>query len=120
MEEYGAKLNSISIHVENFEYTGDAIRSLYESEGYPLPRTSAHSNDAGRGSFSASREPLSRSHKFKLGDTVVFQHPGLKRPSGVYEVVKILPTEKAEPAYRIKSTSERHERAVEEHEISMA
>lgn len=120
MEEYGANLNSISIHAGDFEYTGNSIRSLYEREGYPLPRTSAHNNDVGHGPLSASREPRTRSHKFKLGDTVVFRHAGLKRPGGVYEVVRILPTEKAEPSYRIKSKTEQHERAVEEHEISLA
>jgi hypothetical protein len=36
----------------------------------------------------------------------------------MYEVIRILPTENAEPAYRIKSKTEQHERAVKEHEIS--
>jgi hypothetical protein len=118
MEECPDDLNYVSIHTESMEYTGYAIRSLYESETFPLPKQ-AIASDTGDKMPSAPSRTRMRSHKFKIGDTVTYIHPGLKGRDGQYEVIRILPTENAEPAYRIKSKTEQHERAVKEHEISL-
>jgi hypothetical protein len=116
MEECPDDLNYVSIHTDSTEYTGYAIRSLYESEGFPLVKHSAADESDGQqlSPPSGARMPT---HKFKIGDTVTYIHPGLKGRDGQYEVIRILPTENAEPAYRIKSKTEQHERAVKEHEI---
>lgn len=120
MDEYGANLNGTSIHTNTGEYTGSAIRSLYESEHYPLKGRHAVLSGAKNAALSASRKPHATSHKFKIGDTVIYLRPGLVGRSGYYEVVKVLPVEHAEPAYRIKSKSDQHMRAVKEREIAPA
>ncbi|MGO4335408.1 hypothetical protein AB4037_10890 [Labrys sp. KB_33_2] len=120
MDEYGANLNGTSIHTNTCEYTGSAIRSLYENEDYPLEGRYAVLGGAKGGAPSASRNPQATSHKFNIGDTVIYLRPGLVGQSGYYEVVKVLPVEHAEPAYRIKSKSDQHVRAVKEREITPA
>jgi hypothetical protein len=117
MEECRDDLNYVSIHTESAEYTGYAIRSLYENEQFPLLKH-AIAPDTGSNPPTPSTRTSMSSHKFKIGDTVIYIHPGLKGRDGMYEVIRILPTENAEPAYRIKSKTEQHERAVKEHEIS--
>lgn len=57
-------------------------------------------------------------HKFKVGDTVTFARSFVKLPAGPFEVIRLLPSETQDPAYRIKSKSEQHERVVREYEIS--
>ena len=59
-------------------------------------------------------------HKFKLGQTVFLQPTILNREAarGAYEVIQLLPARDGQFEYRIKSSSEPHERAVKEHEIS--
>ena len=59
-------------------------------------------------------------HKFKIGDLVTYSKPYVTHSEGPYEVIRLAPSDTAEPAYRIKSSSERHERVVEEHEITLA
>lgn len=117
MDEYGADLNSISIQTDTDEYLGLSIRSLYENEEYPLKGRPAVKQ---RATSSTSSTTPSTIRKFKIGDTVRYSRSGLTGQGGHYEVVKVLPIENAEPAYRIKSKSEQHERAVKEHEIALA
>ncbi len=119
MEECADDLNYVSIHTDSTEYTGHAIRSLYESEDFPLSKQTLAAETGRKLPPTPSRIRMP-SHKFKIGDTVTYIHPGLKGRDGQYEVIRILPTENAEPAYRIKSKTEQHERAVKEHEISYA
>jgi hypothetical protein len=59
-------------------------------------------------------------HKFKVGDVVTLAKSYIKLPPGPFEVVRLLPSDSAEPAYRIKSKGESYERAVREYEISAA
>lgn len=121
MDEYEADLNAIFIQTDWSEYTGHAIRSLYENEEYPLVRGSTATKLIAGTAPASSRRRRASVHKYKLGDIVVFAHPGPGRGrSAPYEVVKILPTENAELAYRIKAKNEPHERVVKEHEISLA
>ncbi|WP_146126822.1 hypothetical protein [Labrys okinawensis] len=118
MDEYGANLNGISIQTNTDEYTGSAIRSLYENEQYPLRGRRAVQQRSPKAANSASGPAASASHKFKIGDAVRYLRPGLVGQSGYYEIVKVLPVENAGPAYRIKNKSEQHEHAVKEHEIA--
>ena len=120
VDEYGANLNEVSIHTDTSECTGSAIRSLYDDEHYPLKGKHGVQAGAKNTSRSASGEPGPTCHKFGIGDTVVYLRPGLVGQSGYYKIVNILPVENAEPAYRIRSKSERHLRAVKEHEIARA
>jgi hypothetical protein len=39
-------------------------------------------------------------------------------PAGVFEIVRELPQEGAEPRYRVKSMADGHERVAAEHELS--
>ena len=59
-------------------------------------------------------------HKFKVGDVVTLAKSFMKMPVGPFEVIRLLPSDSADPAYRIKSKTESHERAVREYEISAA
>jgi hypothetical protein len=60
-------------------------------------------------------------HQFKLGDVVEFASLfASKVATSSYEVIRLLPSEGQEPAYRIKNKAEQYERAVKEHEITRA
>jgi hypothetical protein len=59
-------------------------------------------------------------HRFKVGDVVTLARSFLKMPDGPFEVIRLLPSDSADPAYRIKSRSESYERAVREYEITAA
>ena len=58
-------------------------------------------------------------HKFKMGETVRFQHSTrfFNTGSGRYDVIKQLPKKDGEPEYRIKSRNEPHERTAKESEL---
>jgi hypothetical protein len=59
-------------------------------------------------------------HKFAIGQIVDFDMrvTPLPRPSGPYEVTRVLPAEDARSrSYRIKSKAERFERSAKEYEI---
>lgn len=61
------------------------------------------------------------SHLFRVGQTVrlvsgrFLDHTG----GGTYEVTRLLPDAEGELSYRIKSTTEAHERAVRESQIEL-
>ena len=59
------------------------------------------------------------SHKFRIGDSVHFTSGMLGRggANGVYEVVRLLPTEGDEQQYRIKSMTEPHERVAKQSQL---
>ena len=60
------------------------------------------------------------SHKFHVGDTVIFI-PSVKSKNvsdGIYEVTKQLPHNGSEFEYHVKSASERHQRAARESELA--
>ena len=61
-------------------------------------------------------------HKFRIGESVHFTSgmAGRGGASGVYEVVRLLPTEGDEQQYRIKSATEPHERLVKESQLNRA
>jgi hypothetical protein len=61
-------------------------------------------------------------HKFRIGDSVHFTAGLLGRGggSGVYEVVRLLPTDGDEQQYRIKSASEPHERVAKQSQLERA
>jgi hypothetical protein len=60
------------------------------------------------------------SHKFNIGDTVLFRpRASPNAPWGVYEVVKVLPGND-EPEYRVKSANEEHQRMARESELTRA
>jgi hypothetical protein len=59
-------------------------------------------------------------HKFKVGDRVTFARSFIKQPVGPFEVIRLLPSDSPDPAYRIKSSAETCERAVREYEIAAA
>jgi len=56
-------------------------------------------------------------HKFKVGDVVTFTSPFPKPKAVLCEVVRLLPADSTDPAYRIKSKAEQYERVVKEYEI---
>jgi hypothetical protein len=59
-------------------------------------------------------------HKFKLGRSVYLQPTIFNRDAarGVFEITKQLPERDGQFEYRIKSSSEPHERVVKESELS--
>jgi hypothetical protein len=59
-------------------------------------------------------------HKFKLGQTVFLQPTMGNRDAarGAYQVTKQLPEREGQFEYQIKSSSEPHERAAKEGELS--
>jgi hypothetical protein len=57
-------------------------------------------------------------HKFKAGQSVTVLAARTKTsPSGLFKVVRLLPQERGINNYRIKSTTDGHERVVMEGEI---
>jgi len=69
------------------------------------------------------REPLKQEHmssKFRLGQNVRFTSdvPGRPGSSGVYNVVRVLPQERDEQQYRIKSKEQ--ERVARESQLEKA
>ena len=58
-------------------------------------------------------------HKFRIGDSVHFTSGMVGRggASGIYEVVRLLPTEGDEFQYRIKSATEAHERVAKQSQL---
>lgn len=59
-------------------------------------------------------------HKFKIGQAVQYTSGPYGRGSstGVYKVTQLLPSEGDDYQYRIKSTSEPHERVVKESQLA--
>jgi predicted RNA-binding protein with PUA-like domain len=60
-------------------------------------------------------------HKFVVGDSVYFTASNVARPaaSGMYEVIRLLPTDGSDCQYRIKSSSEAFERVAKESQLSV-
>ena len=58
-------------------------------------------------------------HKFVVGENVYFTASNVARPaaSGMYEVIRLLPTDGDDCQYRIKSTSEAFERVAKESQL---
>ncbi len=58
-------------------------------------------------------------HKFKIGQTVHFQHSlgRFHAPPGRYVVTKRLPDQDGEPHYQIKNADETYERTARESEL---
>lgn len=60
-----------------------------------------------------------KNHKYHVGQTVsLAQSPLAGAAPGPYEIVRLLPAERAEFTYRIKSRQELHERIVGESRLS--
>jgi hypothetical protein len=72
-----------------------------------------------QGRYRAGEEERMPSHKFQVGEIVVFR-PGRNVPSGAYEVVKQLPETDGEFEYHIKSMNEPHQRVARESELTRA
>jgi hypothetical protein len=56
-------------------------------------------------------------HKFKIGDIVTYVQPWGARPVGPYDIIRLLPSDGPDPAYRLKSQAEKHERIAKEYEL---
>ncbi|TAK49185.1 MAG: hypothetical protein EPO23_04915 [Xanthobacteraceae bacterium] len=58
-------------------------------------------------------------HKFHVGESVFFTASNMSRPaaSGVYEVIRLLPTDGDDCQYRIKSATEAFERVARESQL---
>jgi len=58
-------------------------------------------------------------HKFRIGDNVHFTSGSAGRGgiSGVFEVVRLLPSDGDEQQYRIKSNTETHERVAKQSQL---
>ncbi|MFC0243430.1 hypothetical protein [Rhodopseudomonas telluris] len=60
-------------------------------------------------------------HKFVVGENVYFTASNVARPAagGMYEIIRLLPTDGADCQYRIKSTSEAFERVAKESQLTV-
>jgi hypothetical protein len=63
--------------------------------------------------------PVLRTHKFRVGETVLFTSSPITRPgaSGSYKVVKLLPSDGDDYQYRIKNSGEAFERVAKESQL---
>jgi hypothetical protein len=63
--------------------------------------------------------PALRTHKFRVGETVLFTSSPITRPgaSGTYKVVKLLPSDGDDYQYRIKNSGEAFERVAKESQL---
>jgi hypothetical protein len=69
----------------------------------------------------AARTPILRSHKFRVGQTVLYTSSPITRPgaSGTYKVVKLLPSDGDDYQYRIKNSGEAFERVAKESQLEL-
>jgi hypothetical protein len=65
------------------------------------------------------KKPAVSSHRFKVGQTVIYT-PGVSRRSGVFTIMRRLPPEGGDNQYRIKSADEPFDRVVKESELETA
>lgn len=67
------------------------------------------------------RAPILRSHKFRVGQTVLYTSSPSSRPgaSGTYKVVKLLPSDGEDYQYRIKNSGEAFERVAKESQLEL-
>jgi hypothetical protein len=63
--------------------------------------------------------PSLRTHKFRVGETVLYTSSPITRPgaSGTYKVVKLLPSDGDDYQYRIKNSGEAFERVAKESQL---
>lgn len=59
-------------------------------------------------------------HKFAIGQSVHFSSNARVGASGVYKVVRLMPSENAQVRYRIKAAHENFERVAEEYQLTRA
>jgi hypothetical protein len=60
-------------------------------------------------------------HKYKVGQTVdLIPSAGRSAAKGTYQIVSLLPTERGDVQYRIKSRSEAHERVMSESDLVLS
>jgi len=66
--------------------------------------------------------PVIRSHKFSVGQTVLFTSSPITRPgaNGTYKVVRLLPSDGDDYQYRIKNSGEAFERVAKESQLEHA
>jgi hypothetical protein len=68
-----------------------------------------------------ARSAVLRTHKFRVGQTVLFTSSPITRPgaSGSYKVVKLLPSDGDDYQYRIKNAGEAFERVAKESQLEL-
>jgi len=60
-----------------------------------------------------------QSHKFSIGQNVVMKQNAVHRaPTDTFEIVRLLPAERDNPQYRIRSLRDGHERMVVESDLA--
>jgi len=60
-----------------------------------------------------------QSHKFAIGQNVVMKRrPVHQTPTDTFEIVRLLPAERDNPQYRIRSLRDGHERVVVESDLA--
>lgn len=63
---------------------------------------------------------MQQPHRYKVGSVVRFTPSGLDKqaPAGSYQIVRQLPPDGSDNQYRVKSSSDGHERVVRESQLS--
>lgn len=56
-------------------------------------------------------------HKYRVGQTVRFQQPGYGGAEGDIKIERLLPADRSENLYQVKSLSDGHRRVVRESEM---
>jgi hypothetical protein len=69
----------------------------------------------------AARSTVLRTHKFRVGQTVLYTSSPITRPgaSGAYKVVRLLPSDGEDYQYRIKNSGEAFERVAKESQLEL-
>jgi hypothetical protein len=67
------------------------------------------------------RQERALTHKYQVGETVYFTASNVARPAatGVYEIIKLLPTDGDDCQYRIKNATEAFERVARESQLDL-
>jgi hypothetical protein len=60
-------------------------------------------------------------HKYQVGETVYFTASNVARPAagGLYEIIKLLPTDGDDCQYRIRNSAEAFERVARESQLDL-
>jgi hypothetical protein len=71
--------------------------------------------------IAAVRGSMLRTHKFRVGQTVLYTSSPISRPgaSGTYKVIKLLPSDGDDYQYRIKNPGEAFERVAKESQLEL-
>jgi len=100
---------------------GSAVRKAVSRQTSDKPEAAGAVAIVAGATHHIGRSPVLRTHKFRVGQTVLYTSSPITRPgaSGTYKVVKLLPSDGEDYQYRIKNAGEAFERVAKESQLEL-